>query len=257
MSHRTRAARTQDGQATRARSADRAEARGPGGSAHKDTGSRRSGRAPTRGSRLGRWAFPAIMTLAGIAAVAIVVVGVGAATATPVHAVRPILGSSTAPVTLVEYADYQCPFCATWAKTVEPQIVTNYVNTGKVRIEWHDMAWMGNESKAAANAARCAGDQGKYWAYHDLLYESQGAQNSGAFSTAHLKAFGARLGLDTKTFDACVDADTYGAAVQADYAEATQLGITGTPAFFVNGQRIEGAQPYSTFAAAINAALGQ
>ena len=195
------------------------------------------------------------MTLAGVAAVAIVVAGVSAATAPPVHAATPTLGASTAPVTIVEYADYQCPYCATWAKTVEPQIKQAYIDTGKVRLEWHDMAWMGGESKDAANAARCAGDQGQFWAYHDLLYRSQAGQNSGAFSKDRLKAFGQQLGLKAATFDACVDSDKYGGAVQADFAQAAKLGITGTPAFFVNGQRIDGAQPYSEFQSAIDSAL--
>ncbi len=195
------------------------------------------------------------MGLAGVAAVAIVIAGVMAATAPPVRAATPVLGSSTAPVTITEYADYQCPYCATWARTIEPQIQTAYIDTGKVRLEWHDMAWMGSESRDAANAARCAADQGKFWQYHDLLYEHQAGQNTGAFSKDRLKAFGQQLGLDASTFDACVDSDKYGGAVQADYAQAARLGITGTPAFFVNGQRIDGAQPYSVFQSAIDAAL--
>ncbi len=195
------------------------------------------------------------MGLAGLAAVAIVVAGVRAVSAQPVHAPRPALGAASAPVTIVEYADYQCPFCATWAKTIEPQIKQTYIDTGKVRLEWHDMAWMGDESRDAANAARCAGDQGQFWAYHDLLFASQAGQNTGAFSKERLKAFGRQLGLNTAAFDACVDSDRYGDAVQADFAEATRLGITGTPAFFINGQRIDGAQPYATFQAAIQAAL--
>ncbi len=195
------------------------------------------------------------MALAGVAAVAIVIACVMAATAPTVRAATPALGSSTAPVTITEYADYQCPFCATWAKTIEPQIQKAYIDTGKVRLEWHDMAWMGSESRDAANAARCAAAQGKFWQYHDLLYEHQAGQNTGAFSKDRLKAFGQQLGLKASTFDACVDSDTYGAAVQADYAQATRLGITGTPAFFINGQRIDGAQPYSVFQSAIDAAL--
>jgi protein-disulfide isomerase len=195
------------------------------------------------------------MGLAGLAAVAIVVAGVRAVSAQPVHAPRPTLGAASAPVTIVEYADYQCPFCATWARTIEPQIKQTYIDTGKVRLEWHDMAWMGDESRDAANAARCAGDQGQFWAYHDLLFASQAGQNTGAFSKTRLEAFARQLGLNTAAFDACVDADKYGDAVQADFAEATRLGISGTPAFFINGQRIDGAQPYATFQAAIQAAL--
>jgi protein-disulfide isomerase len=208
--------------------------------------------------RLTRLAFPAFLAATAVVAVAIVVIGLrsnGASAAAASTDTRPVEGSATAPVTIVEYSDYQCDYCGRWARTVQPQLTTDYVDTGKVRFEWHDMAWEGDESKDAANAARCAGDQGKYWPYHDLLYQSQGPVNSGAFSKDHLKAFGAKLGLDTATFDGCIDGDTHAAAVAADFAEAGRLGIDGTPAFFVNGQRIDGAQPFSAFQAAIDAAL--
>ncbi len=210
-------------------------------------------RPPQRsiGARLSRWAFPAFLGVAAVAAAAIVVAGLGRAAAPVAHVVRPVEGSATAPVTIAEYSDFQCDYCGQWARTVEPELQAQYIDTGIVRFEWHDMAWEGPESEAAANAARCAGDQGQFWAYHDLLYRSQGPLNSGAFSAAHLKAFGAKLGLDTKTFDACVDANTYGSAIQADLAAATQLGINGTPTFIVNGQRLVGDQPLSAFAALI------
>lgn len=226
--------------------------------AGSQTGPRRdAGRKSTGsvGSRLGRWAFIAFLVIAAVAALAIVGLGTSAAMRKPVTAVRPAMGNANAPVTLLEFSDYQCQYCGAWAGSVEPQIVQTYVDTGKVRFEWYDMPWEGPESKTAANAARCAGDQGQYWQYHDLLYEKQGAMNSGAFSTANLKAFGAQLGLDTKTFDACVDSNKYAAAVQADFNEALRRGINGTPAFFVNGQRIVGDQPFATFQAAIDAAL--
>lgn len=201
--------------------------------------------------------MPGFLGLAAIAAVIIVVVGLrstGSAAATSPAPV-PVLGNPKAPVTLVEYADFQCPYCGSWAKSVEPQIKERYIDTGKVRLEWHDMAWIGDESRDAANAARCAADQGKFWEYHDLLFEAQAGQNSGAFSRDKLTALGARLGLDGATFGACVDANRHADAIQADLATANRLGITGTPAFFIGDRRIEGAQPFETFQAAIDAAL--
>lgn len=168
---------------------------------------------------------------------------------------RPALGSADAPVVIAEYADFQCPFCGVFAREVKPQIEAAYVATGKVRFEWHDFAWMGPESEAAANAARCAADQGAFWPYHDQLYAGRVAPNTGAFSRDRLVAAAERISLDMPRFSACLDADTHGAAVRADTAEATQLGMSGTPTFIINGRVVVGAQPFATMAAEIDAAL--
>lgn len=168
---------------------------------------------------------------------------------------RPALGAPDAPVVIAEYADFQCPFCGVFAREVKPQIEAAYVATGKVRFEWHDFAWMGPESEAAANAARCAGDQDAFWPYHDQLYAGRVAPNTGAFSRDRLVAAAERISLDIATFSACLDADTHGATVRADTAEATRLGMTGTPTFIINGRIVVGAQPFTTMAAEIDAAL--
>jgi protein-disulfide isomerase len=160
-------------------------------------------------------------------------------------------------VLLAEYGDYQCTTCEAFFTSVEPQLTSAYIDTGKVRLAWHDFPWIGQESLDAANAARCAGDQGKFWPYHDLLYRSQGGENSGAFAAARLKALGAQLGLDAASFDACVDGGTHRAAVAADLADATARGFNGTPTFLLGTQRIVGAQPFPVFAAAIDAALAK
>lgn len=172
-------------------------------------------------------------------------------------AVRPSLGDPAAPVVIVEYADFQCPFCGAFAREIQPQIESAYVRTGKVRFEWRDFAWMGAESKAAANAARCAADQGAFWKYHDRLYASSVAPNRGTFTRARLIADASAIGLDTATFGACLDDGRHRAAVEADTAEATRLGMTGTPTFLINGQRIVGAQPFAVFAKATLAALAR
>jgi protein-disulfide isomerase len=205
--------------------------------------------------------MPALFASAGLAV--LLVVGLSAlASGSPAAAaaVRPVLGRPDAPVIVAEYGDFQCPSCEAFFQIVEPQMKSDYIDTGKIRLEWHDFARIGQESRDAANAARCAGAQGAFWAYHDTLYSHQAGENSGAFTLDRLKAFGAQLGLIPSRFDACVDGGAYAAAVAADTAQAAQLGLSGTPAFVIGrpgaiGQRIIGAQPFGTFATAIDAAL--
>lgn len=172
------------------------------------------------------------------------------------------LGKPDAPVTVVEFADYQCPFCGKFHEQVEPRIIQEYVSSGKVRFIYRDFAFLdsigGNdsgESHMAAEAARCAGDQGKFWEYHTYLYKHQNGENQGAFSNQNLKKFAAALSLDTATFNACLDSRKHQAAVVKDTADGRELGVNGTPGTFVNGELIQGALPYENFKAAIEAAL--
>ncbi len=167
----------------------------------------------------------------------------------------PALGNPAAAVVIREYADFQCPSCRAFFRGIEPRIREIYVDTGRARIEWHDFAWIGPESRDAANAARCAQAQDRFWDFHDLLYERQAGENLGAFSKARLKAFGRELGLDTAAFDACVDSGTYAGTVTADFGDVRGLGMTGTPTFMIGSRRIVGAQPFEVFAAAIDAEL--
>lgn len=117
------------------------------------------------------------------------------------------------------------------------------------------MAFLGPESQWAAEASECAAEQGRFWEYHDLLYARQSGENQGAFSKDNLKRFAEEIGLDTKAFNACLDAGKYAAQVQADTAFAKALGISGTPAFLVNGQPVVGAQPFEAFRSLFEAAL--
>jgi protein-disulfide isomerase len=220
-------------------------------------------------SAVRRWAFPAMLGAAVLALAAIAVLGSrpvapsaaadgSRAGSAPVVGASPLtLGQAAAKVQLDEYGDFQCTSCEAFFRGVEPQLKAAYIDTGKVRLVWHDFPWIGQESLDAADAARCAADQGRFWPYHDLLYRKQGAENSGAFSVANLKSFGAQLGLDTAAFNACVDANTHLAAVKADLATAASSGFPGTPTFTLGGQRIIGAQPYAVFAQALDAALGR
>jgi protein-disulfide isomerase len=106
-----------------------------------------------------------------------------------------ILGSSKAPVTVIEYSDFQCPFCGKFFRETEQTLIDSYIKEGKIRFAHRDFAFLGDESTAAAEAARCAGDQDKFWEYHDYLYNHQNGENQGNFSNINLKSFAASLGL--------------------------------------------------------------
>lgn len=169
----------------------------------------------------------------------------------------PVMGNPNAKVKVVEFADFQCPFCEQWFKTVEPNLINDYVKTGKVAFYWRDYPFLGQESTDAANAARCANAQGKFWQYHDYLYNHQGQENSGAFSKANLEQFAANLGLNTAQFNSCMDNNTYAKDAATDLADGQKAGVNGTPTVFINGVPVVGAQPYAAFKSAIDAALAK
>ena len=167
----------------------------------------------------------------------------------------PVLGNPDAPVTVVEFSDYQCPFCGRFYKTVEKQLIDTYVKTGKVKFVYRDFAFLGDESQWAAQAANCAGDQGKYWQYHDYLFDHQQGENEGAFSKANLKRFAKDMGLNNAQFDLCLDSGKHEAEVAKDVEAGRQFGVGGTPTTFINGKLIAGAQPFAAFEQAIEEAL--
>lgn len=175
-----------------------------------------------------------------------------------------ILGDAKAPVTIVEYADYQCPYCEKYFQQNQTSFISQYVNSSKARFVWKDYAFLGQESTWAAEAARCANDQGKFWAYHDYLYTHQGQENSGAFSKANLKKFAGVLGLNTAQFNTCLDTDKYTSFIQKETQEASAIGVNGTPATFINGLLVAdsngnsvGAAPFATFSAVIDKLLSK
>jgi protein-disulfide isomerase len=126
-----------------------------------------------------------------------------------------------------------------------------YVKTGIVRYGYQHMAFLGPESKSAAEASECADEQGKFWEYHDKLFASQGS--AGAFSRENLKRFAADLKLDAAKFNACLDSGKYSAVVEKETASVQAAGVTSTPSFLLNGQPLSGAQPFETFQKAIEA----
>jgi protein-disulfide isomerase len=166
------------------------------------------------------------------------------------------MGDPNAPVKIEEYSDFQCPACLSFYKDTEKLIAEQYVATNKVYFTYHSMgAWIGPESGAAAEAAYCAGDQGKFWEYHDILFDNWTGENVGAFSAQRLLAFGEALGLKMDEFRSCLDSHKYANQVAQDRAEGDKLGVTATPTFFVNGKKIVGSQSFATFQQEIEAAL--
>lgn len=138
---------------------------------------------------------------------------------------------------------------------MKPDLVKQYVDTGKVQFVYKHSAFLGPESTWAAQAAECAADQGKFWQYHDVLFEKQQGENQGTFNKDKLVGFARDLGLDMAQFEPCLNGDKTLQRVQADTNEAQQYGVRGTPTFFINGRPLVGAQPIEAFQQAIEEAL--
>ena len=166
-------------------------------------------------------------------------------------------GAADAPVVVVEYADFQCPYCREFATGPERQLKQDYIDQGLVRYVFHHMAFIGDESRWAAAASECANEQGHFWDYHDKLFASQTGENVGDFTYDNLKRFAAELNLDTQQFNQCLDSGQYEAKVQQEVTAAQQSGVTSTPTLFVNGQLIKQGSNYQVLQRAIDAALNR
>jgi protein-disulfide isomerase len=167
----------------------------------------------------------------------------------------PVLGAAEAQVTLVEFADFQCPFCGRFFHDTLPTLKKLYLDTGKAKLIFQNFAFLGEESVRAAEAAKCAGEEGKFWPYHDRLYQKQNGENQGVFSDARLLQFARDLELNISAFANCLGGRKYRAEVAAETESGKFYGITGTPTVFINGRAIVGAQPNEMFIAAIETAL--
>src|SRR5450759_1323566 len=146
-----------------------------------------------------------------------------------------VFGDPSAPVTITEYIDFQCPFCRQAVINVMPTIEQQFIATGKAKLEVNPIAIRGGESVSSAAAAECANDQGAFFAYYDILYANQGAEQSGAFSDARLEAFAASLNLDTNSFNSCYDSVKYVQHVQQATSAASTAGVNLTPTILVDG----------------------
>lgn len=158
----------------------------------------------------------------------------------------PVKGDPNAPVTIIEFSDFECPFCARHFQTVYPEIVKQYVDTGKVKYVFRDFPLGFHQSAIpAAVAANCARDQGDdktYFSYHDKLFVDQKALTRDTFVK-----YAKELGLDTTAFTTCLDSGKYDEEIQNDVKDGAKYGISGTPAFFINGWFIKGAFPFEAF----------
>lgn len=166
--------------------------------------------------------------------------------------VSPVLGSDNAPITMIEFGDYQCFYCNNFFHNTESDIVKNYIDTGKVKMYFKDFTIIGQDSVNAANAAHCAQDQGKFWEYHDTLYSNWSGENTGWASSANLERFANQVGLNQNQFNQCMIQAKYIATIRNSVSDANNLGLTGTPDFFIMGPdnsvtKVVGAQPYSVF----------
>lgn len=238
----------------------------PGRNKRRETGRRQARGAGRRGAgrrALTAWAAGAAAAAALIAVVAAVNSGSGGGRAL-VRAGGPVLGSRAAPVTVIEYGDFKCPFCTRFFAQTEPRLRAQFIDTGKVRLVWRDFVNIDAESLAAAQAARCAGAQHRFWPYHDALYGyiwnnfyGRGLDVEGrAAYTGHYDQLAAQAGLDVNAFRACTAAGTYRDPIAAAHDAAASQGVSGTPTFFINGRRLVGAQPYEVFRRLIEAQLG-
>jgi len=163
----------------------------------------------------------------------------------------PILGNANAPVTVVEFADFQCPFCGRFFSDAFPQIKEKYITTGKVKFVYRDFPLSFHPfAQPAAEAAECANEQGKFWQYHDYIFAHQAD-----LSVANLKAWAGAVGLDTARFNSCLDSHKYAAEIKKDAADGQKAGVNGTPSTFINGRMVVGAVPFEQFQSVIEEEL--
>ena len=173
----------------------------------------------------------------------------------------PVLGSANAKVLMIEFGDYQCPSCRMFWKDVEPRLRKDYIDTGKVKLVFRDfpIVEIHPEALLAAMAVNCAGDQQKYWEFHDKVFREQ--YNKGddiiRFKADDLKKWAKDIKLDSAAFDQCLDSEKYKNEVLKDKAEGDAAGVQGTPTFFINGHVMGGAQAYPEFRKLIDGLLKQ
>ncbi len=165
------------------------------------------------------------------------------------------LGDPNAPITLEEYADFQCPACDAFARGTLKQIEDKYVTNGTVKIVFHNFAFIGEESIRAAGAAECANEQGKFWEMYDTLFANQGGENVGAFADDKLSALAQGIGLDMAAFSTCFSSGKYRASIQSETATGQTRGVSSTPTLFINDRKVVGAITMQQFETTIGPLL--
>ena len=169
----------------------------------------------------------------------------------------PYLGNKDAKVTIIEFSDFQCPFCGRFYQSAEKQIIEDYVKTGKATFVYRDfpLTSIHPDAQKAAEAGECADEQGKFWEYHDMLFEKQ--DDWTGVGVSKFKQYAVDLKLDTKKFNDCLDTGKYASEVKKDADDAVAAGARGTPATYVNGILVSGAQPFENFKQVIDAELAK
>jgi len=174
------------------------------------------------------------------------------------------MGDPNAPVVIDVFEDFQCPACRAYSEEVETRITEMYVATGQVYYVFHqypfiDSASISKESRLAANASMCAAEQSLFWEYHDILFANWNGENAGAFTDRRLVAFAETLDLDMDRFTTCFEDNAYRDEIQADFDLGTEMGVTGTPSVFVDGEHITPgfAPSFADIQQAVEAALIQ
>lgn len=154
----------------------------------------------------------------------------------------PVFGNPSAPITIIQFGDFQCRFCGRYARETEPQINQTYVETGKINLVFKHFVTHGPDSLTAAIASQCANEQGKFWDFYKILYGNQGEENSGWASADNLKKFASQInGMDMKKFNSCLNDKKYESIVDNDTAFAYKSGFQGTPTFII--EKSDGSQP--------------
>jgi protein-disulfide isomerase len=175
----------------------------------------------------------------------------------------PVQGDPSARITLVEFGDFQCEFCARFAKETEPQIYQNYVQTGKVNMVFKHLVHYGSDSDLAASASQCANDQGKFWDYYHILYTDQDSFMLSKDTASALKNLASKInGLNLQKFDSCLDGGVYKDIAKKDTKLADSLGFRDTPTFLIvksdgsSPQTLVGAYPFTTFKGLLDKEIG-
>lgn len=167
-----------------------------------------------------------------------------------------VKGSPNAPITIVEFSEYQCPFCAQYVEGAYVQLWAEYGN--QIRYIFRDYPLPFHQhAQKASEAARCAGDQGDYWGYHDLLFAGQSQWSAQSTVDDVFEGYAKELGLNTSQFSDCLSQGKFTQAVKNDFALGQRVGVSGTPSFFINGRLLVGSQPFSAFQAVIEKELNK
>ena len=169
-----------------------------------------------------------------------------------------VIGDPNAPITIINYSDFQCSFCRAFFAENEQLLIEQFVETGIANYEMRSFGdFLGPESSAAAEAAYCAGDQGAFWEMHDMIFTNYSGGNGGGYAERRLIAMAEDIGLDSEAFSACLDDNKYQDRVNQDLADGQEAGVEGTPSFFINGILLDGNRDVNAFQQVIESILAE